>query len=170
MTHIFFFIVFTFLPILLAMGQTDTTSLDSIQSRKGLTETRLQKILEESLNQLDDQPKHLDDLEISELIVNAVISKPGNDFFDFFTSDFIWPETEGDFIILISEKPARNNSTQIFVTVNDLEVFENIIQPRASYLEELAEYAQRITKQYILNYQQIIKDLDGDDRSGSGIY
>ena len=111
-----------------------------------------------------------DQLEIDEIMVNATISKPGNDFFYYYSNSFIWPESSGDFIVEVRERPFRLNNTQITIKVNDLEVFQNMLQPRISYLEELAAYAQQITVSYIINYQQIMKELDGDDRSGSGIY
>ena len=70
----------------------------------------------------------------------------------------------------VKERTFSLNNTQITIKVNELEVFQNMLQPRTSYLEELAAYAQRVTANYIINYQQIMKELDGDDRSGSGIY
>ena len=154
----------------LALGQEDTTEIDSAQLRKEQTETFLRNLVEEATAKVQKTQNSFEDLEIDELIVNSVISKPGNDFFDYFTAGFSWPEIEGNFIILISEKPFRTNLTQILIEVNDLPVFQNVLQPRASYLEELAQYAQEITTTYLLNYQQIILELDGNDRSGSGIY
>jgi curli production assembly/transport component CsgE len=163
-------LAFIILSNSIVLGQNDTSKVDSTQIIKKQTETHLQNVLEEAITTLQNQQNHFDDLEISELIVNSVISKPGNDFFDYFTAAFSWPEVEGDFIILISEKPSRTNTTQIVVMVNDLVVYQNFLQPRASYLQEHAEYAQEMTINYILNYQQIMRDLEGDDRSGSGIY
>jgi curli production assembly/transport component CsgE len=149
-------------------GQADTVKVDSLQKVK--VEKYLQKLIEEATETAKEIVYNYDQLEIDELMVNATISKPGNDFFYYYSSGFVWPEATGDFIVLVTEKPFRLNSTQITIKVNDLEVFQNMLQPRTSYLEELAAYAQRVTANYIINYQQIMKELDGDDRTGSGIF
>ena len=102
--------------------------------------------------------------------MDATITKTGSDFFNNYTSGFEWPDVAGGFIVEISERPFRLTNTQVTIKVNDLEVFQNMLQPRASYLEELAAYARQVTLNYIVNYQQIMKELDGDDRAGSGIF
>ena len=149
-------------------GQADSTRIDSLKKDK--IERYLEKLIEDATVTAKDILYNYDQLEIDELIVDATISKPGNDFFYYYSNSFVWPEASGDFIVQVSEKPFRLNSTQITIKVNELEVFQNMLQPRTSYLEELAKYAQQVTVNYIVNYQQIIKELDGDDRSGSGIY
>jgi curli production assembly/transport component CsgE len=149
-------------------GQADTTKVDSLQKEK--VERYLEKLIEDATETAKSMINNYDQLEIDELIVDATISKPGNDFFYYYSNSFVWPEAAGDFIVQVTEKPFRLNSTQISIKVNDLEVFQNMLQPRTSYLEELASYAQQVTVNYIVNYQQIMKELDGDDRSGSGIY
>jgi curli production assembly/transport component CsgE len=149
-------------------GQTDTTKVDSLQKEK--VERYLEKLIKDATETAKSTINNYDQLEIDELIVNATISKPGNDFFYYYSNSFVWPEAAGDFIVQVTEKPFRLNNTQISIKVNDLEVFQNMLQPRTSYLEELAIYAQQVTVNYIVNYQQIMKELDGDDRSGSGIY
>ena len=149
-------------------AQADTVKTDSIKKQK--VEKYLEKLIEDATETAKEIVYNYDQLEIDELIVNATISKPGNDFFDYFSNSFVWPEASGDFIVQVSEKPFRLTSTQITIKVNELEVFQNMLQPRTSYLEELAKYAQQVTTNYIVNYQQIMKELDGDDRSGSGIF
>jgi len=149
-------------------GQADTVRTDSTQRQK--TEKFLEKLIEDATETAENMLSRYDQLEIDELIVNATISKPGNDFFYYYSNSFVWPEASGDFIVQVTERPFRLNNTQITIKVNELEVFQNMLQPRTSYLEELAAYAQRVTVNYIVNYQQIMKELDGDDRTGSGIY
>ena len=149
-------------------GQVDTVRTDSVQRKK--VEKYLEKLIEDATKTAKEIVYNYDQLEIDELIVNATFSKPGNDFFYYYSNSFIWPEASGDFIVQVSEKPFRLTNTQITIKVNDLEVFQNMLQPRTSYLEELAIYAQQVTANYIINYQQIMKELDGDDRTGSGIF
>jgi curli production assembly/transport component CsgE len=146
----------------------DTVRTDSVQREK--VEKYLEKLIEDATKTAKEIVYNYDQLEIDELIVNATFSKPGNDFFYYYSNSFVWPEASGDFIVQVSEKPFRLTNTQITIKVNDLEVFQNMLQPRTSYLEELATYAQQVTANYIINYQQIMKELDGDDRTGSGIF
>lgn len=162
-----YIVLFTF-PTTSIFGQADTLKTDSTQREN--TERFLEKLIEDATETAQSMLSRYDQLEIDELIVNSTISKPGNDFFYYFSNSFVWPEASGDFIVQVSERPFRLSSTQITIKVNELEVFQNMLQPRTSYLEELAAYAQRVTVNYIVNYQQIMKELDGDDRTGSGIY
>ena len=149
-------------------GQADTVRVDSLQKEK--VEKYLQKLIEEATETAKEIVYNYDQLEIDELIVNATFSKAGNDFFYYYSNSFVWPQVSGDYIVQVTERPFRLSNTQITIKVNDLEVFQNMLQPRASYLEELAKYAQQVTANYIVNYQQIMKELDGDDRTGSGIF
>ncbi|MEX2231447.1 MAG: CsgE family curli-type amyloid fiber assembly protein [Cyclobacteriaceae bacterium] len=111
------------------------------------------------------------DLEIGELIIDNTFSKAGNDFQQMFNTRWIWPEQSAEeFIITISEKPSFVNSTIVEITINELKVFESFLQPRYDILEETAVQAIDITLQYILNYEDVVKELSGEDLSGSGIY
>src|SRR5688500_17966853 len=110
-------------------------------------------------------------LEISELIIDNTFSKAGNDFQQLFNTSWTWPDQKGEqFIITISEKPSFVNSTIVEISINELKVFENFLQPRYDVLEEVAAQAIDITLQYILNYEDVVKELSGEDLSGSGIY
>ncbi|MEQ9301226.1 MAG: CsgE family curli-type amyloid fiber assembly protein [Cyclobacteriaceae bacterium] len=150
-------------------AQVSSSDADSSNTQTK-TAAYLNRLITETTEEVLRKSSYVDDLEISELIVNAMISKHGNDFFDYFVSGFDWPDIEGSFIIVISERPFRTNTTFIEIKVNDLEVFKTVLQPRNTYLEELAAYTQATTAKYILNYHQIMSDLDGADRSGTGIY
>ncbi len=168
MKKVFIYIALLISSTTLLFGQADTVKVDSLQKEK--VEKYLEKLIEKATKTAKEIVYNYDQLEIDELIVNATFSKPGNDFFYYYSNSFVWPEASGDFIVQVTEKPFRLNNTQITIRVNELVVFQNMLQPRTSYLEELAVYAQRVTANYIINYQQIMKELDGDDRTGSGIY
>jgi|APTNR8051073442_1049403.scaffolds.fasta_scaffold00032_175 curli production assembly/transport component CsgE len=113
----------------------------------------------------------LDEIEIDRLIVDETISKAGYDFIELFNTQWNWPEplTEA-FIMVIAERPYRGISTQVVITVNDLVVFESFLQTRYDYLENLAELAIEQTTAYIINYEEIIKQLEAADTQGTGIY
>lgn len=111
------------------------------------------------------------ELEISQLIIDNTFSKAGNDFQQLFSTRWNWPaQSAGQFLITISEKPSFVNSTIVEISINDLKVFESFLQPRYDILEEVAGQAIDITLQYILNYEDVVKELSGEDLSGSGIY
>ncbi len=160
------FVLF-FFNILSISAQSDYENSEEENKR---TEEYLKSIIEESKSKALKSQSRFEDIEIDQIIVNDMITKAGDDFFDHFTSDFAWPETDQNFIISISERPFFASSTLINIKVNDLDVFQNILQPRSSYLEDLADYAQALTVNFITNYQQIMYDLEGEDRSGTGIY
>ena len=120
---------------------------------------------EEVVNQTNPE------LEIGQLIIDDTFSKAGNDFQQLFYTRWNWPVQNAEqFIITISEKPSFINSTIVEITINDLKVFESFLQPRYDILEETAAQAIDITLQYILNYEDVVKELSGEDLSGSGIY
>jgi curli production assembly/transport component CsgE len=110
-------------------------------------------------------------LEIDQLIINETISKIGIDFQEIFYGQWSWPTgLSAPFIIIIRERPVFGTNTQIEIEVNDIKVFESFLQPRYDVLEEIAGQAIEITLQYILNYQEVLKQLSGDDMAGTGIY
>lgn len=159
----------------IAQAQIDSLTLqkqknDSIRLQDKRVEAYLEKLIKDATDKAQQQDANYDMLEIDELLVDATISKPGSDFFYYFSSSFQWPEAPGDFIVEVSERPFRMNNTQITIKVNDLEVFQNMLQPRTTFLEELSAYAQQLTQNYIINYAQIMKELDSNDKSGSGIH
>ena len=111
------------------------------------------------------------ELEIGQLIIDNTFSKAGSDFQQIFNTRWNWPSQHAEqFIITISERPSFLNSTLIEITVNELKVFESFLQPKYDVLEETAARAIDITLQYILNYEDIVRELSGEDLSGSGIY
>lgn len=79
--------------------------------------------------------------EIEGLVMDQTITKVGHDFYDEFFTKWEAPADFGDYTIVIREKPARGTSTLISVEVNDSELLELPLQPRAEVIEEMAAYA-----------------------------
>jgi curli production assembly/transport component CsgE len=109
-------------------------------------------------------------VEIDELIVDQTLSKSGRDFYEIFYKAWEWPKTSNSFTIYIKERPARANSTQVQIYLDELLVFESFLQPRYDALLELTSYANVYVKNQILAYEEVLKQLQGDDMSGTGIY
>ena len=56
------------------------------------------------------------------------------------------------------------------IKINETLVFQSFLQPRGDIVEMLAQQAVARTRLYLQNYEAIIKQLEGDDRSGTGIF
>lgn len=151
--------------IMQGMGQNDKTQTDSLRTLKLLKET-LQEVLETHKDNQND----LLDLEIDGLIVDQTITKMGKDFYDIFYSKWEAPRGVRNFIIVIREMILPGMGTQINIQINDLEVFKNRIQPRYDFVEELAQYACSVVGQYLVNYENMRNQLEGEDLQGSGIF
>ncbi|NND63336.1 MAG: hypothetical protein HKN48_09095 [Flavobacteriaceae bacterium] len=109
-------------------------------------------------------------IEIDELIVDETISKAGRDFYEIFFTQWVWPKTDESFTIYIKERPARANSTQVQIFVNDLLVFESFLQPKYEDLILLSNYTTSLLRNHILTYEDVLQQLQGADMSGTGIY
>lgn len=114
--------------------------------------------------------KEYNDIEIEGLIVDQTQTKLGHDFYDIFYKNWQPPKNAGNFTIIIEEKPLPQLGTQVTIKVNDNDVFQQILQPRYDVIEQLAEYGVQLCTNYVINYQQIQRQLSGNDMSGSGIF
>lgn len=104
------------------------------------------------------------------LVVDETQTKIGQDFYDLFYSTWDPPEDVYDYTITISEKPLPQLGTQLTVTIDDFVVFQQVIQPRYEIIELMALYAQDFSYQYLANYEDIQKQLQGEDLQGTGLY
>ena len=58
----------------------------------------------------------------------------------------------------------------IEIRINETLVFQSFLQPRSDIVEMLAQQAVTRTALYLQNYEEIVKQLEGADQSGSGIF
>jgi curli production assembly/transport component CsgE len=56
------------------------------------------------------------------------------------------------------------------VSINDTPVYQSILQPRQDIVEGLSVDAISTTQSYLANYEEIMRQLNGDDMAGSGIF
>ena len=130
------------------------------------------KVLQELLNQVLN-PKIEDneiDLEIDGLLVDNTKTKIGRDFYDQFYSTWEAPMGAKNYTITIQEKPFRLTSTLILVMINDNVVYQSVLQPRQDIIERLSKEAIAYTYNYLENYEEIMRQLNGEDQSGTGIF
>jgi len=110
------------------------------------------------------------ELEIDGLLFDETKTKSGRDFYDYFYTAWIPPEGAQNYSIFITEKPYRLTTTLIEIRINETPVFQSFLQPRNDVIEQLAVDAVARTQLYLANYEELVRELDGDDRAGTGIY
>jgi curli production assembly/transport component CsgE len=127
----------------------------------------LKKMLESIVSQ---KRSRFNEIEIDGLLVDDTKTKAGKDFYDFFYGKWNPPNNAKDYTITISEKPFRLTSTIITVSINENNVYQSFLQPRLDIIEAIAEDALFYTQGYLASYAEIMKQLNGEDMSGSGIF
>lgn len=130
----------------------------------------LKKLFEQVVKQKQPVKSANFEIEIDGLLVDDTKTKAGKDFYDLFYSSWIVPAGAKNFTITVSEKPFRLTSTLIVVLINDNPVYQSILQPRQDIIEGLSVDAIMTTQSYLANYEEIMKQLNGDDMAGSGIF
>ena len=128
----------------------------------------LKKLFDQVINQ--SQKSTEPEIEIDGLLVDDTKTKTGKDFYDLFYGSWEAPKGAKNFTITISEKPFRFSSTLIVVSINDTPVYQSVLQPRQDIVEGLSQDAISTTQSYLANYEEIMKQLNGDDMVGSGIF
>jgi curli production assembly/transport component CsgE len=150
-------------------AQTEPKTVqDTIKKLKEAPED-LKKLIEE-ISAAKQKVSSDADIEIDGLLFDETKTKSGRDFYDFFYTAWISPEGARNYSIFITEKPYRLTTTLIEVRINETPVFQSFLQPRSDYVEQLATDAVTRTQLYLANYEELVRQLDGEDRSGTGIY
>jgi len=108
-------------------------------------------------------------LEIDGLLIDETKTKSGRDFYEYFYKDWTAPIGAKNYTIYITEKPYRLNNTIIEIKINETLVFQQFLQRRDELVEEMAHNAARQVQQYLLQYEEITKQLGGADMVGDGI-
>jgi curli production assembly/transport component CsgE len=111
-----------------------------------------------------------DAIEIDGLVINQSISRIGNDFYDEFYAAWIPEDDIRRYNLVISEKPMPNSGSLIQITVDDNVVFERMMRPRSSDMDEIIAGAVGQVAGYLKQYEDIKAQLGGDDMEGDGIH
>lgn len=110
------------------------------------------------------------DLELQGMVVDETQSKIGKDFFDLFFKYWQSPDEARNLTITITEKPLPRLGSQVTIMIDDNEIISQFLQPKYEVIEEIAEYCVEYTYSYIQNYELIMKELQGNDMKGTGIF
>ena len=130
----------------------------------------LQKLFGEITKQQTEEVSTDAELELDGMLFDETKTKSGKDFYDYFYSNWEAPPDARNFSKFITEKPYRLTTTQIEVKINETLVFQSFLQPRADIVEELAQYAVSQTQMYLANYEELMRQMEGKDQAGTGIY
>jgi curli production assembly/transport component CsgE len=110
------------------------------------------------------------DLEIDGLIIDQTKTKSGREFYDYFFRDWEPPKGASNYTIYIEEKPFRLNTTFIEILINETLIYQSFLQPRSEFLENLAQESIATTQMYLANYEELLRQLGGNDVKGTGIF
>ena len=155
------------LLVFIGKAQTDTTKTPKqLKEAPADLQDLLKKIIQEETEKMTKDA----DLEIDGLLVDDTKTKSGKDFYDLFYQQWEAPADARNYTIFLIEKPYRLTTTMIEIMINETLVYQSFLQPRYDYIETLTEQAVAQTALYLRNYEEIVRELDGSDRSGTGIY
>ena len=104
------------------------------------------------------------------LVMDQTISKLGRDFYDLFYGAFEAPPGVGDFTIVLVERQARANNAVVALLVNDTELFELPLPPRAEMMEETAQAAVAAAFDFLVQAQNISRQLEAGQHLSPEVY
>lgn len=138
----------------------------SVKFSDTLTETEvlLADIPVEEINKKNDKA-----LEIDNIILNETVTKIGKDFYDVFYKNWSPPENMSS-VVVIEEKPMPSLGTRVSIKVNDYYIFQRVLQPRYETIKDAAITASNTVTSFLYNFEQIEKNLQGEDMEGTGIF
>ena len=159
--YIIFFIFYMVLSSICAWSQaTDSVNV--------VTERRIQQGTEQITGLLLDNTKTKAGRDFYEAVYRnwsaAILDSTENNL------ALILPTFTEEIIIDFEEQPALGNSTRIIMSVDNIPIWTQLLQPRASVIEMLSEYAVLVLTDYLTNYQEYIQELNNEDSKGTGAY
>jgi hypothetical protein len=118
------------------------------------------------------------------LLLDNTKTKAGRDFYESMYRNWsaaLLDSTENNLALILptfteeitidfEEQPAMGNSTRIIMNVDNVPIWTQLLQPRASVIEMLSEYAVLVLTDYLTNYQEYNQDLENEDSKGTGAY
>jgi curli production assembly/transport component CsgE len=170
MMHIYMKILFLFFLMISFCQIYSQKDQDTLKQLPEELKTVLKKYQKEA--SLDKEIREEEDISLllDGLIINETVSKMGNDFYQYFHDNWDIPASAKKFTIYINEKPMPGMGNLITIKINHDEIFKNRISPRQEVIKSLAGYAISQAQRYLMNYEKIKEQLEGDDMSGTGIY
>ena len=153
----------------------DSTARENpVDERRAETQKKLESIIKSLRQQIEDEQtekEHRDPaLELDGLVINETRTRIGQDFYDYFYTLWEAPAKIADYTVYIEEKPIGIVGSWVSIKVNDTYIYRNRHTPRREELENSAEQAVALVRQYLLQREENDRELTGRDMSGTGIY
>lgn len=126
------------------------------------------------------------DLSSGIFLLDNTRTKNGRDFYEFVYQQ--WLSIQSDTMLIsptafsdigeeltvsIEEQPVPGGigtSTMVSLSVNDVLIYQEFLQPRLGVVELMAEGAAGMLTQYIQNFQEYQLQLGSEDEKGNGVY
>ena len=170
---VFIMAFFFCLPVFGQEKKADKKAVEKKQE-KSPTQERLKRLLStitaQVKKQADSTVSQSDNIEIDGLIIDQTLTKIGHEFYEYFYTQWEAPEKIRDYTIFITEKITMLSTSQIWIDVNDMTIYQQLLKPRSEEIEKAVKIAIRTTLQFLHQYDQDKKQLAGEDMAGSGIY
>lgn len=167
--------VFAFSLVFVSVARAQEGKEKKVEQKLSDTQKKLEKLLEEAEEEVEKEAKKKAEvkssgMEIDGLIINETKTKIGQEFYEVFYT--VWEPPEGikNYTIFISEKGAGQWGSWVLLKVNETLTYQNRLIPRSEEIGNAAKYAVELTKNFLLNYEQYQKQLEGKDMKGTGIY
>lgn len=129
--------------------KTDTTATDKLQQFREAFQSLLEEERTSEQEKAQAKAEQQIFLELDGLVMDETRSKIGRDFYDIFFQQWEAPPNSNNYTITISEKPTPSLGSFISVSVNDRQTFQYRLQPRYEIIEQVANYAVRVTYVYM---------------------
>ncbi|WP_218588566.1 curli production assembly/transport protein CsgE [Cyclobacterium lianum] len=152
------------------LAQIDSTRVQTDSNSVKEAPEALINLLESIAEEEKERANNGSELEIDGLLIDETKTKSGRDFFEYFYRQWEAPEEANNYSIFIREKPFRLSTTMIEIYINETMVFQSLLQPRNEVVEQLVSQSIGSTYMYLARYEEIVRELAGEERSGSGIF
>ncbi len=106
----------------------------------------------------------------NDFIFNETISPIGKEFFDLYRNQWVNPAKDQQLTITVTEKLMPGMGTTLIVTIGDQRIYSTFLRPNREKIEAAAEDALKASTLYCLKIQSIQKQLENEDKSGTGVF
>lgn len=98
--------------------------------------------------------KRSSEVTIGGFVMNETRSVIGRDFYDAFYDHWDAPKEATNFMVRVDEQPVPRFGTRVIVRVEDTEVFQSHLKPRARKIEKAARQAASQADLYLRKYHR----------------
>lgn len=136
------------------LQEADTTETENLEEFREAFQSLVEEERRDSVQEKEQaEAEQQLFLELDGLVLDETRSKIGRDFYDIFYQKWEAPPNSSNYTITISEKPTPTLGSFISVGVNDQQIFQYRLQPRYEIIQQVAEYAVRVTYMHMKNNQ-----------------